>query len=557
MKKLIPVLVVLAVVGALAYGLFHWFGGDKKDSGEGDPAAAQQQQQPTPEVGVITVEPKEVPITIELPGRLSAYKVAEIRPQVSGIITKRHFEEGAKVEKGQQLYQIDPAPYQAELARAEASLKEAEANIEALRSRQARYEELLKIGGVSKQEYDDAKAATAQGEAAVAVAKAAIKSARINVDYTRLMSPISGRIGKSIVTEGALVTAGQADALAVVTQLDPIYVDMTQSSTDMTALRKRFAGRADDENTKIPVTIIMEGEKEPHEDIGTLQFSEVTVDPGTGMVTLRAEFPNNGDLLPGMFVRALIEQSRIQNAILVPQAAVSRTPEGAAVVMVVGEDGKVAPRPVKTGEAIDGQWLITSGLSGGEQVIVEGLMKVKPGATVKTVPISGAQDASAAQEQAPPAEEVTGSKPSEVQKEDMMLEEKAEAKSEEASQEASNGSEVMKEEPLKEDIQVPAETEKKAAKLDYDKKWDEPYKAPKLLAPAPVKPDQPEATTETPAASVEKPVTTAPVSEDTPKTGVLVTGQLEKVKEQPAASADPVKDKDAATDQSGDKARGE
>lgn len=396
MKKIVIILVVLALGGA-AY--WHFFGG-KKGGAEGAPQGGM----PSPEVSFITTEAEEAPITIELPGRVAASKIAEIRPQVSGILTKRLFEEGALVEKGKQLYQINPAPYEAELARADAALKQAEANIAALRSRQQRFDQLLQIGGVSRQEADDAKAALAQGEAAVAVAQAAVQSARINVGFTRITAPITGRIGRSEVTEGALVSAGQPTALAIVTQLDPIYVDMTQSSAEMLKLRERFGERGND--GKIPVTLHLEGQANPYPSTGTLEFSEVTVDQGTGMVTLRAQFSNEHNvLLPGMFVRATLEESRITNAILVPQSAVNRTPDGGAMVMIVGDDDKIQPRPVKTGEAFGDKWLITEGLSGGERVVVSGAMKAPPGTPVKAVPF-GAAPAPQQQEAPPePAEE--------------------------------------------------------------------------------------------------------------------------------------------------------
>ena len=356
------------------------------------PASAQQGGgAPPAEVSIQTIEPQAVDFTRELPGRTSSYKVAEIRPQVNGIILKRMFEEGSDVTEGQQLYQIDPAIYQAAYNSAQADLMKAEANAKSIVAQNGRYAELVKIGGISKQEYDNVRASLAQSQADIAIAKAAVATAKINLDFTKVFSPISGRVGKSIVTEGALVTQNQTAALATVQQLDPIFVDVTQSSAELLKLRRDLAAKGVIA-PKLPVTLFIEGDTEPFDQKGEIQFSDVSVDETTGSVQLRILFPNpKNELLPGMFVRAKISQSQEENAVLVSQKAVTRNPDGSAVVMLVGEGDKVVPQPVKVTEAVNDQWLVTEGLKKGDRVIVEGIMKVKPGVVVKPVE-AGAAD---------------------------------------------------------------------------------------------------------------------------------------------------------------------
>lgn len=340
-----------------------------------------------PPVGVLTIQPQAVTLSTELAGRTSAYLIAEVRPQVNGIVKARAFTEGGEVKAGQTLYQIDAAPYQAALDSAKATLAKAEANVTTSRLKAARYDELAGIDAVSKQARDDAQAALKQAEADVAAARAAVRTAQIDLDYTKVASPIAGRVGRSAVTPGALVTANQATALATVQQLDPIYVDVTQSSADLLRLQRDMAeGRiqaAKDGQAQVKL-LLEDGSAYPL--AGKLQFSEVTVDAGTGSVTLRAVFPNpKRQLLPGMYVRAVVEKGVSEQAILVPQAAVSRDAKGQATAMVLA-DGKVQPRVLTTGQAVNGQWLVTAGLKAGDQLIVDGLQKVRPGAPAQAVP---------------------------------------------------------------------------------------------------------------------------------------------------------------------------
>ncbi|MFZ5465638.1 MAG: efflux RND transporter periplasmic adaptor subunit [Pseudomonadota bacterium] len=338
-----------------------------------------------PVVTVMTVRPGPVTRTTELPGRTVPYLIAEIRPQVTGIIKSRKFIEGSEVEAGQLLYQIDPSGYQAAYDGARASLSRAEAQLQSARLKAERQAELVKINAVSKEAHDDAQAALKQARADVASARAVLDKARIDLDYTRLTAPIGGRIGRSMVTPGALVTANQAEALATVQQLDPIHVDLTQSSADLLRLKREFeAGRLQrGSEGVVPVRLVLEDGSEYGPE-GRLAFSEVTVDQGTGSVTLRAVFPNpEGDLLPGMYVRARLVQGVDEQAILVPHAAVMRDPKGNAQVLLVNAEGKVEPRVIRTAESMGNRWRVTDGLAAGERVIVEGLQKARPGATVK------------------------------------------------------------------------------------------------------------------------------------------------------------------------------
>lgn len=337
-----------------------------------------------PVVTVVKVQTESVPTVNELPGRTAPYLISEVRPQVSGIIQHRTFNEGSEVKAGQLLYQIDPAVYQAAYDSANANLSRAIATVGAERLKAQRYAELVKIEAVSKQANDEADAALKQAEAEVAAAKAALDKARIDLAYTKVVSPIPGRIDRSSVTPGALVTANQASALATVQQLNPIYVDVTQSSAEMLRMQRdleqgklKSAG-----DNSVPVQLVLE-DGSIYEKEGKLAFSEVTVDQGTGSVTLRAVFPNTkGKLLPGMYVRARMTQGVQSDVILVPHAAISRDPRGNATLMVVNTENKVEPRIVKTAQSMNDKWVVTEGLAAGERVIVEGLQRVKPDAVV-------------------------------------------------------------------------------------------------------------------------------------------------------------------------------
>lgn len=351
--------------------------------------AEQAAPPPVPEVGVITVQPAPVRLTTELPGRTAPYMISEVRPQVSGLIQKRLFEEGASVQKGQLLYQIDPAPNQAAHDQAKAALARAEATLRAISTRAARMRDLVGIDAVSKQDADDASAAHGQAIADVAAARAALQTARINLGYTRVLAPISGRIGRSSFTPGALVTAGQAAPLAVIQSLDPIYVDVTQSSTEMLKLKQAFASgklaRGGDATARVELAL-QDGSKYPVH--GQLKFSEVSVDPTSGSVVLRAEFPNpNGLLLPGMYVRATLIEAIDEQAIVVPQQGITRDQRGRAVAFVVGADHKIAQRFVETGKAIGNGWLVTAGLKSGDRLVIDGVQHAQPGTVVKPVPI--------------------------------------------------------------------------------------------------------------------------------------------------------------------------
>lgn len=348
---------------------------------------------PVPEVAVVTVRPEQVVLTTELPGRTSAYRVAEIRPQVSGIVLKRMFHEGADVKAGEVLYQIDPAPYQSALANARGALSRAEANLPALRSRVGRYKDLIPDKAVSQQDYDDVAAALKLAEADVEVWKAAVETARINLAYTRVAAPISGRIGSSNVTEGALVTAQQPAPLSIIQQLDSVYVDVPQSTTELLRLKRSLEGGRLNQGgagRKKVKLILEDGSAYPL--TGTLQFRDVTVDPTTGSVIQRVVFPNpDGVLLPGMFVRAVVREGVKERAILIPQQAVSRDPKGNPVALIVDAGGKVQQRTLALDRAIGDRWLVTTGLASGDRVIVEGMQKARTGASVKSVPFEAAK----------------------------------------------------------------------------------------------------------------------------------------------------------------------
>ena len=350
----------------------------------------EQQSQPpppVPEVTIVTVRAQRVVLTTELPGRTSAFRIAEIRPQVNGLIQKRLFTEGSDVKAGQVLYQIDPAYFQAAFDSAKASLGRAEAGLTAIRLRAERYREVLADKAVSQQDYDDAAAALEQAEADIQYWQATVNAARINLRYTRVTAPIPGRIGKSSVTDGALVTAYQPVALATIQQLDPIYIDVPQSTTELLRLKSRLKDGTLNQNgtDQNKVKLILEdGTAYPLE--GTVQFSDVTVEPTTGSVILRVVFANpEGVLLPGMFVRAVIKEGINEQAILVPQQGVSRDHKGNPIALIVNTESKVRLRMLTLDRAIGDKWLISAGLAPGDRVIVEGIKMLRPGASVKAV----------------------------------------------------------------------------------------------------------------------------------------------------------------------------
>jgi membrane fusion protein (multidrug efflux system) len=342
---------------------------------------------PPPEVGIVIVQPQHVSLTTELPGRTSPFMISEVRPQVGGIVQKRLFEEGSDVSAGQVLYQIDPTTYQAAYDSAKAALQKAKANVTSVRSKASRYKELVAINAVSKQDYDDAVASQESAEADIAADEAALETAKINLDYTKVTAPISGRIGKSSFTPGALVTASQSEALATIQELDRIYVDVTQSTADVLRLRRDLAsGRLKSAGAnQAKVDLVLE-DGVRYDQTGILQFSDITVDQTTGSITLRAVFPNpNHDLLPGMYVRAVLEEGISDEAILVPQRGVSRDAKGNPTAMVVGAGEKVEARELKTDRTIGDQWLVSSGLKAGDRLIIDGLQKIRPGVVVKAV----------------------------------------------------------------------------------------------------------------------------------------------------------------------------
>ncbi|PSS47632.1 efflux RND transporter periplasmic adaptor subunit [Pseudomonas sp. BBP2017] len=352
---------VTALVSAVA--LATLLSGCKKE--EAAPAAQ------APQVGVVTLQTQAYTLTSDLPGRTTAYRIAEVRPQVNGIILKRLFKEGTEVKEGQQLYQIDPSVY-------EATLASAQANLQSTRSLSERYKQLVAEQAVSRQEYDDAQAKRLQAEAA-------LRSAQIDLRYTKVLAPLSGRIGRSSVTEGALVNNGQADAMAVIQQLDPIYVDVTQSSAELLKLRRELESgqlqKVGDNAAKVTLTL---EDGSTYRQEGRLEFSEVSVDPTTGSVTLRAVFPNpEHNLLPGMFVHARLKAGVNAQAILAPQQGVTRDLKGQPTALVVTPDNKVELRQLKASRTVGSDWLIEEGLNAGDRVITEGLQFVKPGIEVK------------------------------------------------------------------------------------------------------------------------------------------------------------------------------
>jgi membrane fusion protein (multidrug efflux system) len=347
-------------------------------------------------VTVVTLVPQTVTLKRELPGRVTPFLVAEVRPQVNGIVARRIFTEGGLVKEGQPLYQIEDATYRADSESANASLARAEATLVTAQLNARRSAELVKLDAVSKQDDENAAAALRLAEADVKAARAAVERANVVLGYARITAPISGRIGKSTVTQGALVTANQAAALATVQQLDPVYVDLTQSSAELLELRRALAAGKLTGTRDLPVRILLEDGTE-YDLAGTLAFSDVTVDPTTGSFALRVVVPNPRNvLLPGMYVRAVVGDGERQNALLVPQQGVTHDPKGDTTAMVVAKDGNVELRPVVVSRAIGDKWLVESGLVAGDRVIVEGLQKIRPGAPVQATEVGAAAKASAA-----------------------------------------------------------------------------------------------------------------------------------------------------------------
>lgn len=353
-------------------------------SGNQAPAQAQA------EIGYVVVKAQRQAVTTELPGRTTAYLAADIRPQVGGIIQKRLFKEGADVKAGQPLYQIDPASYQAAYDSARASLLKAEATLASSKLKAQRYAELDKIDAVAKQDNDDAQSTLRQNQADVEVQKAAVKTAAINLEYTKILSPISGRIEKSTVTPGALVTASQTTALTTVQKIDPIYVDVTQSTVDLLRLKRELAsGQIKKSGANSAQIKVLLEDGSTYDRTGKLEFSGLSVDTGTGMITLRAVVPNpDGVLLPGSYVRAVLEEGIDERALLVPQKAVSRDQTGAATALVMGAGGKVEQRLVSVARAVGNNWWVTKGLSEGDKLIVDGLQKVRTGDTPRAIDIT-------------------------------------------------------------------------------------------------------------------------------------------------------------------------
>lgn len=352
--------------------------------GDGADKSAGAQGMPAVNVSVVTVTPEALPITDDLPGRIAPTQIAEVRPRVTGILVERVFEQGSMVKQGDVLYRIDPAPFRVQVDAAKATLQRAKAAQLQARQQADRQKELRARNVASAQQYDNAIAALAQADADVASAQANLAAAMLNLEYAEVKAPISGRIGRALITEGALVAANGAQNLATIQQLDPVYADFTQSAGQLLQLRRALAAgvlkSAGPGEAEVRL-LFDDGSQYPHP--GRLLFSESTVDPTTGQVTMRAEFPNpDGELLPGMYIRVVIEQGIQPNAIAVPQQAIQRDTSGRAQVYVVQEDGSVELRPVQAGRVIDGRWVIDQGLSAGDRVVVEGFQKIRPGARV-------------------------------------------------------------------------------------------------------------------------------------------------------------------------------
>jgi membrane fusion protein (multidrug efflux system) len=377
-------------MSSVQIGRFRFFFGVLATSallaGCGRQANPQEQQgPPASEVTVVTLQPQAVTLTRELPGRATAFLTAEVRPQVDGIIAKRLFTEGSLVKAGQPLYQLDDATYRADLASAKAGLMRAQAALATNQINARRSADLVKIDAVSKQDDENAAAALRQSQADVVAAQAAVDRSNVVLGYARITSPISGRIGKSSVTQGALVTANQVAPLATVQELDPIYIDLTQSAAELLELRKALAAGKMQGARDLPVTLLLEDGTHYGHD-GTLAFSDITVDPATGSYALRVVAPNPDQIiLPGMYVRALVGSGVRQDALLVPQQGVARDPKGNTTAMVVGADNKVEQRPIRVSKSIADKWLVEEGLVAGDKVVIEGLQKIQPGALVRAI----------------------------------------------------------------------------------------------------------------------------------------------------------------------------
>lgn len=397
--------------------------GCSKDPKGAEQAAAAQQMPPT-EVGVIVAQPQSVEQTVELSGRTSAYQISDVRPQTSGVVLKRLFAEGSYVREGQPLYEIDSSTNRANLDSAKASLVRQQANLNALQIKANRYSQLVGINAVSKQEYDDIKAQVQLAQADIAASQAAVKNAQISLGYSTVRSPISGQSGRSSVTAGALVTASQADPLVTIQQLDPIYVDINQSSAELLRLRQQLSQGTIDRSNNTKVRLKLEDGSFYNVE-GNLAFSDASVNPDTGTVTLRAVFSNpNHLLLPGMFTNAQIVQGVIPNAILVPQVAITRTPTGQATAMIVNAKGIVEVRPIETAGIQGKDWIVTKGLQAGEKVIVDGVAKVKPEQQVVAKPFQApAAKPQGAQPAQQPASQPAADQP--VEKTEDKLEQKA------------------------------------------------------------------------------------------------------------------------------------
>ncbi|HWH81201.1 MAG TPA: efflux RND transporter periplasmic adaptor subunit [Burkholderiaceae bacterium] len=406
-----PVLTKAAVHVALWAALALLAACGQKEGGAAGAASGAASAAPPPvEVGVITVAPQAVGLATELPGRLEASRVAQVRARAAGILQKRVFNEGSDVKAGQLLFRIDPAPYQASAASAQAALARSQASATQAKALADRYKPLVEANAISQQDYVNAVAAQKTAEADVATARANVQTAQINLGYATVTAPISGRIGRALVTEGALVGQGDATQLATIQQINPMYVNFTQSTTDVLRLRravesgqlKRVGGDGAAGAGALPVRVLLEDGSD-YGQAGKLLFSDLTVDPTSGQITLRAELPNpNGLLLPGMYVRVRLEQARSDTAIVVPQQAVTRGNSG-DTVMVVGADAKVSPRPVKIGSSVSGQWVVLDGLKAGEQVMVDGFQKLRGNAPVKAVPWKPAASGAAAAGASAPA----------------------------------------------------------------------------------------------------------------------------------------------------------
>lgn len=389
----------VAVVSALSLAAC----GDKKDDPQKSQAAAAQAK--PPEVGVVTVKLGSVPLVTDLPGRLEAFRTAQVRARAAGILQKRLFQEGSDVKAGQKLFQIDSTPYQANLQSAQASLAQAEANLVQAAATARRYKPLVEANAISKQDYDAAIAAEKAAQAQVAAAKAGVTNANVNLGYAAVTAPISGRIGRAMVTEGALVGQGEATQLATIQQIHPLYVNLTQSSTDILRLKEALAnGKLTRDGANAAKVHVFTEDGKEYGHTGRMLFTDLTVDETTGQVSVRAELPNpNGLLLPGMYVRVQLEQAQMDNAAVIPQQSVTRNEKG-NFVMVVGEDGSVAPRPVQINGSQGTNWIVTGGLKDGEKVMVDGLIKVGMGAK-KVTPVPWQGDAKAPAAPAAPAAE--------------------------------------------------------------------------------------------------------------------------------------------------------